>query len=356
MCVRAQVPVHPWDGRAGWGRSSTVEHMGSTTTETTGQTMIQARGLTKRYGATLAVDALTFQVGSGRVTGFLGPNGAGKTTTLRMILGMDTPASGEALVAGRAYRDLTDPIRTVGSMLDPAALHPGRRARDHLAWLAAANRLPARRVDDVLEQAGLSAVAGKRVGGFSLGMKQRLGIAAALLGDPQILVLDEPVNGLDPEGVLWIRTLMTTLAAEGRTVLVSSHLMSEMELTADHLIVIGRGRLIADMSMPDLIASHAPADVLVRTPHGAVLADLLAGRGATVRPEQSGALAITGMTAQTISRLAAAHGAEIHELTTRRASLEQAYMNLTESSVQYQASRPPTTPADATTTHGRRRR
>ncbi len=328
-----------------------------TTIEVPGETTIEARGLTKRFGPTVAVDALTFQVRSGRVTGFLGPNGAGKSTTLRMILGMDTPTGGQALVGGRAYRDLADPLRTVGSLLDPAALHPGRRARDHLGWLAASNSLPARRVGEVLEQTGLSGVAGKRVGGFSLGMKQRLGIAAALLGDPRIVLLDEPVNGLDPEGVLWIRTLMTSLAAQGRTVLVSSHLMSEMELTADHLIVIGRGRLIADMSMPDLIASHAPADVLVRTPHPALLADVLRGRGGIVRGEPDGALAVTGLTSEAISQLAAAHGAGVHELTTRRASLEQAYMNLTESAVEYRASRATTTapasapaPASASTT------
>ncbi len=219
--------------------------------------MIETRGLTKRYGPTLAVDDLSVRVHPGRVTGFLGPNGAGKSTTLRMILGLDTPSAGRALVDGRRYRDLPEPLRTVGSLLDAGAVHPGRRARDHLAWLAAAGGLRGRDVDRALERAGLSSVAGKRVGGYSLGMKQRLGIAAALLGDPPVLVFDEPVNGLDPEGVRWIRTLMRSLAAEGRTVLVSSHLISEMALTADHLIVIGRGHLLADTAMSELTARHA---------------------------------------------------------------------------------------------------
>jgi ABC-2 type transport system ATP-binding protein len=219
--------------------------------------MIETRGLTKRYGSTLAVDDLSLRVQPGRITGFLGPNGAGKSTTLRMILGLDTPSAGHALIGGHRYRDLAEPSRTVGSLLDAGALHPGRRARDHLAWLAAAGGIESGRVGRVLAQTGLSSVAGKRVGGFSLGMRQRLGIAAALLGDPPTLVFDEPVNGLDPEGVRWIRTLMRSLAAEGRTVLVSSHLISEMALTADHLIVIGRGRLLADTGMREFTARHA---------------------------------------------------------------------------------------------------
>jgi ABC-2 type transport system ATP-binding protein len=313
-------------------------------------TTIETLGLTKRYGPTAAVDGLSFQVRPGQVTGFLGPNGAGKSTTLRMILGMDTPTAGRALIGGCAYRDLDEPLRAVGSLLDPGALHPGRRARDHLVWLAASNRLPARRVGEVLEQTGLAAVAGKRVGSFSLGMKQRLGIAAALLGEPGILLLDEPVNGLDPEGVLWIRTLMRTLASEGRTILVSSHLMSEMALTADHLIVIGRGRLIADMSMHDLIQTHAPGDVLVRTPEGSLLADVLRAQGAAVRPEADGALAVTGLAPQTISRAAAARGIAVHELATRQASLEQAYMRLTEAAVEYRAN---PAPQDTATISGR---
>ncbi|MEV6012895.1 ATP-binding cassette domain-containing protein [Streptomyces sp. NPDC051976] len=219
--------------------------------------MIETRCLTKRYGPTLAVDELSLQVRPGRVTGFLGPNGAGKSTTLRMILGLDTPDAGQALIGGRRYRDLAEPLRAVGSLLDAGALHPGRRAGDHLAWLASAGGIEGRRVGQVLEQTGLAGVAGKRVGAFSLGMKQRLGIAAALLGDPPVLVFDEPVNGLDPEGVRWIRTLMRSLAAEGRTLLVSSHLISEMALTADHLLVIGRGRLLADTGMREFTARHA---------------------------------------------------------------------------------------------------
>jgi ABC-2 type transport system ATP-binding protein len=219
---------------------------------------VEARGLTRRFGATTAVDGLSFRVEPGRVTGFLGPNGAGKTTTLRMILGLYTPSAGQALVGGRPYRDLHWPVRLVGALLDAGAAHPGRRARDHLAWLAASNRLPASRVGEMLELTGLTGVAAKRVGSFSLGMRQRLGVAAALLGDPAVLLLDEPVNGLDPEGVLWIRTLMRSLAAEGRTVLVSSHLMSEMELTADHLIIVGRGRLLADTGLGEFVRTAGP--------------------------------------------------------------------------------------------------
>jgi ABC-2 type transport system ATP-binding protein len=219
---------------------------------------VEARGLIKRFGATTAVDRLSFRVEPGRVTGFLGPNGAGKTTTLRMILGLDTPNAGQALVGKSPYRDLRWPARLVGALLDPAAVHPGRRARDHLAWLAASNQLPAGRVGEVLGLTGLDGVAARRVGSFSLGMRQRLGIAAALLGDPGVLLLDEPVNGLDPEGVLWVRTLMRSLAAEGRTVLLSSHLMSEMALTADHLIVIGRGRLLADADVSEFVHTAGP--------------------------------------------------------------------------------------------------
>ena len=219
---------------------------------------VEARGLIKRFGATTAVDGLSFRVEPGRVTGFLGPNGAGKTTTLRMILGLDTPSAGHALVGNRPYRDLRWPMRLVGALLDAGAVHPGRRARDHLAWLAASNQLPARRVGEVLGLTGLDSVAARRVGSFSLGMRQRLGIAVALLGDPGVLLLDEPVNGLDPEGVLWIRTLMRSLAAEGRTVLLSSHLMSEMALTADHLVIIGRGRLLADTDVSEFVRAAGP--------------------------------------------------------------------------------------------------
>ena len=219
---------------------------------------IEVRGLTRRFGATIAVDDLSFRIEPGKITGFLGPNGAGKSTTLRMILGLDTPDAGRALIQGRPFRTLAQPLREVGALLDAGALYPGRRARDHLAWLAASNRLPANRVRDVLELTGLSSAAGKRVGSFSLGMRQRLGIAAALLGAPPVLVLDEPVNGLDPEGVRWIRGLMKSLAAQGRTILVSSHLISEMALTADHLIVIGRGRLLADTSVSQFLQAAGP--------------------------------------------------------------------------------------------------
>src|SRR6202041_3357607 len=228
--------------------------------------MIEARDLTKFYGGKAAVDHLTFTVEPGRVTGFLGPNGAGKSTTMRLILGLDRPASGTALIDGKPYRDLRDPLRTVGALLEAKSVHPGRTARNHLLFLAQTQGLPGRRVDEVLGLVGLQAVAGKRAGGFSLGMSQRLGVAAAMLGDPEILLFDEPVNGLDPEGVLWIRNLMKALAAEGRTVFVSSHLMSEMESTADPLIVIGRGKLIADCSMSEFIARNSVQTVRVRTP------------------------------------------------------------------------------------------
>ena len=234
--------------------TGTVGHMNTTFDSLA----VEARGLSKRFATTKAVDGLSFRVEPGRVTGFLGPNGAGKTTTLRMILGLDTPNEGHALVGGHPYRDLRWPMREVGALLDAGAVHPGRRARDHLAWLAASNRLPARRIGEVLEFTGLASVAARRVGSFSLGMRQRLGIAAALLGDPGVLLLDEPVNGLDPEGVLWIRTLMRSLAAEGRTVLLSSHLMSEMTLTADHLIVLGRGRLLADTDASEFVRAAGP--------------------------------------------------------------------------------------------------
>jgi ABC-2 type transport system ATP-binding protein len=302
--------------------------------------MIETRALTRRYGATVAVHSLTFQVRPGRVTGFLGPNGSGKSTTRRLILGLDTPTAGQALVGGRRYRELGQPLRLVGSLLDAGAVHPGRRARDHLAWLAASNSLPGRRVGEVLERTGLGAVAGRRVGTFSLGMKQRLGIAAALLGDPRILLLDEPVNGLDPEGVLWIRTLMRSLAAEGRTVLVSSHLMSEVAVTADHVLVIGRGKLIADTGMAEFLDQTVPGDVLVRSPQNGALADLLRAQGAAVTAEPGGALSVTGMTPETVSQLAAAYGLAVHELTARQASLEQAYLRLTGEAVDYRAAPP----------------
>ncbi len=291
--------------------------------------------LTKRYRSTTAVDQLSFEVRPGRVTGFLGPNGAGKSTTMRMILGLDTPSGGRALLHGRPYRALRRPLRTVGALLDAGAVHPGRTAREHLAWLAATADLPQRRITDVLDLTGLNAVAGRRVRAFSLGMRQRLGIASALLGDPSALLLDEPVNGLDPEGIVWIRTLMRALAADGRTVLVSSHLMSEMALTADHLIVIGRGRLIADTSMAEFIAANAPDGVLVRTRSRDQLADLLTRAGGTTKPETDDTLAVTGLALEAISEIAAAHRIGVHELSRRTSSLEQAYLALTQDATDF---------------------
>jgi ABC-2 type transport system ATP-binding protein len=302
--------------------------------------MIRAEKLTKQYRSARAVQELSFTVEPGRVTGFLGPNGAGKSTTIRMILGLDTPSAGQALVNGRAYRSLRHPLREVGALLDAASVHGGRTARNHLRYLAVSNDLPAGRVEEALDRAGLSGVAGQRIGGFSLGMRQRLGVAAALLGDPGILIFDEPVNGLDPEGISWIRHLMRSLAAEGRTVFVSSHLISEMALTADHLIVIGRGRLIADADLAGLLRSSALDDVLVRSPQADRLADLLRDRGAVVVAEPDGALGVTGLSREEVSALAAAHGIAVHELVGRSASLEQAYLKLTDHALQYRTTEP----------------
>jgi ABC-2 type transport system ATP-binding protein len=304
--------------------------------------MIRTEKLTKHYRSVRAVDELSFTVEPGRVTGFLGPNGAGKSTTLRMILGLDTPSAGRALVNGRAYRSLPHPLREVGALLDAASVHGGRTARNHLLFLAAGNDLPSRRVDEVLERAGLSEVAGTRIARFSLGMRQRLGIAAALLGDPAILIFDEPVNGLDPEGISWIRTLMRALAAEGRTVLVSSHLISEMALTADHLIVIGRGRLIADADLGEFIQAGALDDVLVRCSQTERLTALIRDRGGVVVAEPDGGMGVTGLSLEQISALAATHGIAVYELAGRRASLEQAYLKLTNSAVEYRATDPRT--------------
>ncbi|WP_026414513.1 ATP-binding cassette domain-containing protein [Actinomadura oligospora] len=297
--------------------------------------MIKVDRLTKRYGDKVAVDGLTFTVKPGVVTGFLGPNGAGKTTTMRMILGIDTPTSGEATVAGGPYARLPRPMRTLGALLDARAVHPSRTARGHLLCLAASNGLRGSRVDEVLEQVGLQDVAGRRAGTFSLGMSQRLGIAAALLGDPGTLMFDEPVNGLDPEGIRWIRRLMRRLAAEGRTVLVSSHLMSEMALTADHLIVIGRGRLVADIGLDAFVEAASERSVLVRTPSPVRFADTLRTGGADVRPDEDGALVVSGMNGLEIGRLAAASGVPLAELTPRRTSLEEAFMRLTHDAVEY---------------------
>jgi ABC-2 type transport system ATP-binding protein len=297
--------------------------------------MIEARHLSKRYGSRLAVDDLSFTVESGKVTGFLGPNGAGKSTTMRLLLGLDRPGRGQARIGGRPYRDLRFPLRTAGALLEAQAVHPGRSARSHLRCLAQTHGLPPRRVDEVIALTGLGGVAGKRAGGFSLGMRQRLGIAAALLGDPQALLLDEPVNGLDAEGVLWIRNLLKQFAAEGRTVFVSSHLMNEMAVTADHLIVIGRGRLLADCPAAEFIDRHSGQRALVRTPDAARLAEVITGEGALAERGGDGALTITGMPAPRIAELAARAGIAVHELTPQRASLEQAFMELTEGSLEY---------------------
>ena len=310
--------------------------------------MIEVEDLTKRYGSTLAVDHLTFSVPPGVVTGFLGPNGAGKSTTMRMILGLDRPTAGRALVAGQRYASLKAPLHRVGALLDAKDVHPGRTARAHLTALAVSNGIPTRRVGEVLELTGLSAVAGKRIRGFSLGMSQRLGIAATLLGDPDVLMFDEPVNGLDPEGIVWIRTFMRAMAAEGRTVFVSSHLMSEMALTADHLIVIGRGRLLADLPTREFIDASSGNSVRVRSPQIERLAELLRGRQVRTS-DVDGYLQVEGVTPAEVGELAAAHGVTVHELFSQRASLEAAFMEMTGDSVEYHADVEVTGAADAST-------
>jgi ABC-2 type transport system ATP-binding protein len=309
--------------------------------------MIEVRGLVKRYGAKVAVNDLSFDVEPGHVTGFLGPNGAGKTTTMRLILGLDYPDAGTVKIDGKQYAGLAYPMREVGALLDAKAVHGGRSAYNHLLCLAQTNNLPKRRVGEVLELVGLSEVARKRTKGFSLGMGQRLGIAVTLLGDPAVLMFDEPVNGLDPEGILWIRNLMKALAAEGRTVFVSSHLMSEMENTADHLIVIGRGSLLADCTMEEFIARSSGQTVRVRTPQP----DLLAKAVSEAAPETTaaptattnadGSLTVHGLTAAQVGDLAFDHGVRLHELTVVRASLEAAFMELTADSVEYRAGEGP---------------
>ena len=299
--------------------------------------MIEVRNLSKHFGATVAVDGLSFEVKPGMVTGFLGPNGAGKSTTMRVILGLDRPSSGEITVNGRAYVDLPAPLREVGALLDAQALHGSRRAYFHLLCLAQSNGIPGRRVDEVLDMVGLTEVARKRAGGFSLGMSQRLGIAAALLGDPPVLMFDEPVNGLDPEGIRWIRTLMRSLAAQGRTVFVSSHLMSEMALTADHLVVVGKGRLIADASVEEFIKRGSSGAVLVRTPSADVLVPGLQKAGASVEPGPDGAIMVKGLDAPSIGQLAADAAVVLHELTPQEVSLEEAFMELTQDSVEFHA-------------------
>ncbi|HEX3778036.1 MAG TPA: ATP-binding cassette domain-containing protein [Pseudonocardiaceae bacterium] len=303
--------------------------------------MIEVNELSKRYRRTLAVDHLSFTVRPGVVTGFLGPNGAGKSTTMRAILGLDAPTSGEALVDGRRYAGIRRPLYQVGALLDANAVHGGRTAFQHLHCLARCNRIGRDRVSTVLDLVGLASVADKRIGGFSLGMKQRLGVAGALLGDPEVLLFDEPVNGLDPEGIHWIRGLLRALAAEGRTVLVSSHLMSEMALTADHILIVGRGRLVAESSMAEL-AARFHRDVLVRSPHPDELLAVLKTSGAEVLVEPDGALVVTGLDQARISDLALRNGIAVHELTPRSASLEDAYLEITDRSVQYRAGAPNT--------------
>jgi ABC-2 type transport system ATP-binding protein len=299
--------------------------------------MIVAEGMTKRYGKTVAVDDLSFTVESGLVTGFLGPNGAGKSTTMRMIVGLDAPSSGGVSVNGREYGRLRFPLHEVGALLEAKAIHPGRSARNHLRWLAASNNIDRRRVDQVLDMVGLASVARKRSGGFSLGMGQRLGIAAALLGDPEILILDEPVNGLDPEGILWVRNLLRSLAAEGRTVFVSSHLMSEMALTADRLIVIGRGRLIADASVSEVIASSSTNHLRVVSPQAPQLRTLIETQGGTVTTEAGDILAVTGLLCRQVGVLAAQAGLTLYELSPQEASLEEAFMEMTRDSADFHA-------------------
>jgi ABC-2 type transport system ATP-binding protein len=328
--------------------------------------VVQAEALSKRFGKLLAVDDLSFALEAGTITGFLGPNGAGKSTTMRLMLGLDRPDAGTATIMGRPYAQLDRPLKVVGALLEASAVHKGRSAKDHLLFLAHTQGLPKKRVGEVLEITGLSEVARKRAGGFSLGMGQRLGIAAALLGDPRILVLDEPVNGLDPDGVLWIRTLLKDLARQGRTVLLSSHLMNEMAVTADHLIVIGKGKLIAESSTQEFIERSSEKSVLVRSPEAARLGDLLAAEGGkpTARESadgQAGTLRVTGLDAARIGEIAAAQQVVLHELTPQLASLEEAYMELTADSLEYgmpaagghaQPGPIPATEPTASTAHG----
>ena len=299
--------------------------------------VIEARHLSKHYGRTLAVDDLSFEVKPGMVTGFLGPNGAGKTTTMRMILGLDRPNSGEVTIDGRRYRDVAVPLQEVGALLDAKAFHGGRSGYNHLLCLAQSNGLPARRVDEVLAIVGLETAAKRRAGTYSMGMGQRLGIAAALLGDPKVFMFDEPVNGLDPEGIAWVRRLMRDLAGAGRTVFVSSHLMSEMALTADHVIVIGRGRLIRDESMTAFVNSSSRTSVIVRSPQPERLSEAVRDAGASVVSDNTGALVVTGLDAAAIGELAAAGGMVLHELAPQRASLEEAFMELTQDSIEFHA-------------------
>jgi ABC-2 type transport system ATP-binding protein len=299
--------------------------------------MIEVRNLSKRYGEKLAVDGLDFVVQPGVVTGFLGPNGAGKSTTMRLIAGLDEPSGGSVRVNGAAYRSAVAPMAELGLLLEARAMHTGRSARNHLLALAQTNGISRRRVDEVIDMVGLREVAGKRVGGFSLGMGQRLGVASALLGDPRVVVLDEPVNGLDPEGVLWIRNLLKALAADGRTVFVSSHLMSEMAQTATRLIVVGRGRLIADTTVEEFVARASGSSVTVRTPEAARLRDLLLGPDVTITSERADVLQVQGLNAEQIGTVAWQAHLPVFELALQQASLEQAFMELTQDSVEYRS-------------------
>lgn len=298
---------------------------------------IEVVGLRKRYGATRALDGMSFTVTPGNVTGFVGPNGAGKSTTMRVILGLNTADDGRALIGGQPYRSLRNPLSHVGSLLDAAALQPSRTARNHLLWLAHSQGLPARRVDDVLEQAGLASAAKRRAGGFSLGMRQRLGIAAAMLGDPGVLMLDEPFNGLDPEGILWIRGFLRSLAAQGRAVLVSSHLMSELEGAADHLVVVGRGRVIGDTSVAELIAAASGDRITLRTAERTRAMTVLAGAGATVAATGPDTLTVSGLPAERVVVLLGGGGVPFSEVSAHRASLEEAYMELTRDAVEFRS-------------------
>ncbi|MFJ9825607.1 ABC transporter ATP-binding protein [Streptomyces sp. NPDC101160] len=299
--------------------------------------MIELEGLTKRFGSKTAVDHLTFTVRPGVVTGFLGPNGAGKSTTMRMMLDLDNPTSGTVRIDGKHYRELQEPLKYIGALLDAKAMHGGRTAYNNLLCLAQSNRIPRRRVGEVLDLVGLTAVARKKSKGFSMGMGQRLGIASALLGDPEILMFDEPVNGLDPEGIHWIRNLMKALAAEGRTIFVSSHLMSEMALTADHLIVIGQGKLLADTSMADFIQQNSRSYVRLRSPQQEQLRDVLHANGFIVVETAGGVLEVDGTTTEKLGELAAANRIVLHELSAQQASLEEAFMQMTAAAVEYHA-------------------
>jgi len=299
--------------------------------------MIELTGLTKTFGRTRAVDDLTCSVEPGVVTGFLGPNGAGKTTTMRLILGLDHPTAGTATIGGKAYRDLRDPLRTVGALLDARQAHPNRSARNHLRWIAATNRIPISRVDEVLDMVGLSAVSDKKAGTLSLGMSQRLGIAAALLGDPPVLLFDEPVNGLDPEGIRWVRTLMRTLAGQGRTVFVSSHLLAEMANTADRLVVIGKGKLITSTTVAEFVGRSGADTVRVRSPELDTLRRVLTDAGLTAEADHGAALVVRGAAIEVIGELAARNAITLHELSEQRGSLEEAYMELTDEVTEYRA-------------------